>query len=338
MGQGPVRRIVGYALAGLLAVTTRAESQAAPVTASRPQEIAADTMLFAEGIAADTASGTLYVTSVHRRNVLVVAPSGATRWLWREGSASGGAGAVGSVMGAVFDGASGTLWLSTAKLPYMRSHGADDARVVAELLEVSARDGSILRRFALGDGGGTPGEIALAPDGSVLVSDGLRSQLYRLRPGAAVLETIRSAALRSPQGIAVRPDGAVAYVADWSRGILRWDLATDSILPVMTDDGRLLRGVDGLRWHEGALLAMQNGASPNRVLRVTLDAEGAALAALTVLDAPDPLEGELTVGVVLGDEFVYVASSAWPFWTEEGQRKADGRPLPPAVLRRLRLR
>lgn len=156
MGQGPVRRIVGYALAGLLAVTTRAESQAAPVTASRPQEIAADTMLFAEGIAADTASGTLYVTSVHRRNVLVVAPSGATRWLWREGSASGGAGAVGSVMGAVFDGASGTLWLSTAKLPYMRSHGADDARVVAELLEVSARDGSILRRFALGDGGGAP--------------------------------------------------------------------------------------------------------------------------------------------------------------------------------------
>lgn len=329
---------MGCALAGLLAVAPRAESQTAPVTASRPQAIAADTMFFAEGIAADPASGTLYVTSVHHRNVLVVSPSGATRWLWREESTSGGAATVGSVMGAVFDAVSGTLWLSTAKLPYMRSQGADDARVVAELLEVSARDGSILRRFPLGDGGGIPGEIALAPDGSVLVSDGLRSQLYRLRPGAAALETVRSAALRSPQGIAVRPDGAVAYVADWSRGILRWELATDSVVPVMTDDGRLLRGVDGLRWHEGALLAMQNGATPNRVLRVSLNADGGALATLTVLDAPDPLEGELTVGVVLGDEFVYVASSAWPFWTEDGQRKADGRALPAVVLRRLRLR
>jgi len=329
---------VGCALAGLLAVAARAESQSEPVTASRPQAIAADTMFFAEGIAADTAGGTLYVTSVHHRNVLVVAPSGATRWLWREGSENGEVAAVGSVMGAVFDDASGTLWLSTAKLPYMRSRGADDARVVAELLEVSARDGSIRRRFPLGDGGGIPGEIARAPDGSVLVSDGLRSQLYRLRPSAAALETIRSAALRSPQGIAVRPDGAVAYVADWSRGILRWDLATDSIVPVTTDDGRLLRGVDGLRWHEGALLAMQNGASPNRVLRVALGADGTALAALTVLDAPSPLEGELTVGVVLGDELVYVASSAWPFWTEDGQRKTDGRALPAVVLRRLRLR
>ncbi len=304
-----------------------------PTSASTADTVSRDTMFFAEGLAADRRSGTLYVTSIHHRNVLVLASGAAPRLLLSTAASAD----VGAVLGAAYDSTAGALWLTTARLPTMASRGPGDSAVRAELLLVDALTGQLRRRLVLGAGDGMPGEIAIAPDGAVLVSDGLHGLLYRLRPGAASLEIVRSAALRSPQGIAVRPDGAVAYVADWSRGILRWDLVTDSVVPVPTADGRLLRGVDGLRWHAGTLLGVQNGATPNRVVRVALDPEGTRLATLDVLDAPDPLEGEMTVGVVVDGAFVYVASSAWPFWTETGARRTEARPLPPVVLRRVPL-
>lgn len=138
--------------------------------------------------------------------------------------------------------------------------------------------------------------------------------------------------------LAVSPEGSIAYVADWSRGLLRWDFATDSITAVAASEGRLLRGVDGLRWHDGALMGIQNGATPNRVLRVSLGADGRSIAGLSVLDAPADLEGEMTVGVIPGREFIYVASSGWPFWNEDGTRKETARPLPPVVVRRFALK
>lgn len=318
------------ALSGFTARALLAQSTAAT---SGPQQVSADTTFFAEGLAVDARDGTLFVTSIHHRNVWIVPPAAPPHWLIPQAAATD----IGAVMGVVFDSLRASVWLSTAKLPTMAARGAADSLVHAELLEVRVRDGQLKRRLRLGDGKGIPGEIALAPDGTVLVSDAIQGLLYRLRPNAAQLETVRSAALRSPQGIAVRPDGRVAYVADWSRGILRWDLATDSLTAVTAEDGRLLRGVDGLRWHAGVLIGLQNGATPNRVLRVALDADGGRLAGLEVLDAPPALEGEMTVGVVAGRDFVYVSSSAWPFWTEEGQRRPDGRPLPPVVLRRLPL-
>ncbi|MBX3132028.1 MAG: hypothetical protein KF689_01415 [Gemmatimonadaceae bacterium] len=287
-----------------------------------------DTMFFAEGLAVDSRDGTLLVTSIRHRNVLVVPPTDAVRWLLGGIPAPG----VGAVLGAVLDTDRATLWLSTARLPHMAPRAGDDA-VTAELLELSYPDGAIRRRWRLGDGQGVPGEIALAPDGTVLVSDGVHGVLYRLRAGASAIEVVRSAALRSPQGIAVQPDGGAAYVADWSRGLMRWDLGTDSVTPVAAADGRTLRGVDGLRLHGGALLAIQNGATPNRVLRVRLAEDGRVIVGADVLDAPEALEGEMTVGAVLGDRFIYVASSAWPFWTEEGARRAPERALPPVVLR-----
>lgn len=312
------------------------------VAASRQGEavrvVHPDTTFFAEGLAADPRDGTLFITSVRQRDVLVVPAAGSVRWLLgpTATAATTGAASVGAVLGAVLDTARATLWLSTARLPHMAPRAGDD-NVVAELLALSYPDGAIRRRWTLGAGDGIPGEIALAPDGTVLVSDGVHGLLYRLRRGAEALEVVRSPLLRSPQGIAVLPDGRSAYIADWSRGLLRWDLRTDSLVAVPTSDGRALRGVDGLRIHGGAFLAIQNGATPNRVLRVRLSDDGNHIVDLSVLDAPASLEGEMTVGVVVGGRFVYVASSEWPFWGERGERLAPTRALPPVTLRSLPL-
>jgi len=101
--------------------------------------------------------------------------------------------------------------------------------------------------------------------------------------------------------------------------------------------GELLRGVDGLRRRGRDLIGVQNGAATPRVVRIRLSSDGRQLEEIITLDRPPKREGEPTVGVVLGDRYVYVASSAWPFWADDGTRKDDGRALPHVVLRELRL-
>lgn len=303
----------------------------APTGDSRARELSADTTFFPEGLDADPRDGTLYLTSLRHRNVLVVPRAGAARWLLDERVAGRAA-----IMGVALDAAQGVAWLSTAVLPFM-GRAPGDSALASELLRVRLQDGAILARHTLGDGKGIPGELTLANDGDVLVSDATLGQLYRLRAGMGTVEVIRHPLLRSPQGIAVMADGRVAVVADWSHGPLRWDLRTDAITALAVPEGAALLGIDGLRRWGTRLIGVQNGLRPMRVVAMELDAEAHRVLRVRTLDRPSDARGEFTVGALVGDRFVYVASSAWPFWMESGERNAAAGALPPVLVREVLL-
>lgn len=297
---------------------------------STPHQISADTLAFPEGIDVDPRTGTFYVTSLRHRTVLC----GTLEGSWSPCLQLHDGPRPAAIFGVAVDTARQLLWLTAAGLPRMEGYtSADTAR--AELLRVGLADGRIERRWRLGSGRGMPGELALTPAGEVLVSDGILGVLYRLRPDAETLAVVQSPLLRSPQGIAVSADGRVAWVADWSRGVLRWELATDALTPLALPTDSSLRGIDGLRRHGTQLIGVQNGTAPARIVALTLDAPGTAVIAATTLDAP-VFEGEPTVGTILEARFVYVSSSQWPFFSEQGVRTGT-RALPPVVLRVLPL-
>jgi hypothetical protein len=189
----------------------------------------------------------------------------------------------------------------------------------------------------LGTGTGTPGELTLTTSGEVLISDAVLGRIYRLRSDAGKIETIEHPLLRSPQGIASDERGEVAWVADWTHGLLRWNLATNEISALHTPDDVTLLGIDGLRRVIDRLIGVQNGISPPRIIEIRLDEKGSSVHTVRTLDRPSDLEGEPTVGAVLGDRYVYVASSAWPFWTDDGRRRANTGPLPLVVVREMPL-
>lgn len=320
-------RVALHLAALLLLVLTPTERVRAQVA----RALSADTTFFAEGLDVDSRTGALYVTSLHHRNVFVTVANGRLQALIKPSGAP-----IGGVFGVVLDTQRDIAWVAAAPVPFM-SPAPGDSLVRAELLRIALRDGRILGRWTLGDGTGMPGEIALAPDGSVFVSDGVKSVIHRLRVGATAIEIVRSSALRSPQGIAVDPTGATAWIADWSRGILRWDLGTDSITAVPGPEGTPIRGVDGLRAWRGELIGVQNGSYPPRVLALALATDGRRVERLRVLDLP-PTTGEATVGTVIGDRYIYVSSSQWPFWSEQGARKAAAGPLPSVTVREISLK
>lgn len=320
------------AAAALAATAQSAEPGPSSEPQSVPEILSADSSFFAEGLDIDPRDGSIYVTSVHHRNVYRRAADGALEAVIPPGRED-----IGAVFGVRVDTLRDWLWLTTASSVHMRD-AADSTRVRAALVALRLHDGAPVASYALGDGTGSPGDLALTPAGEVLVSDGIKGQLYRLRSVGGALEPIAASGLRSPQGIAVHPNGQEAWVADWSRGFFHWDLRDDVVLPVQTADGKSVRGVDGLtRAADGRLVGVLNAAARPLVVGVTLSPDG-----LRIVDA-QPLEylpegpGEPTVGVLTGAQFVFVASSAWRAWTETGTRKEPRLPLLPVTLRWLAL-
>jgi glyoxylase-like metal-dependent hydrolase (beta-lactamase superfamily II) len=309
--------------AGLGGAVAALRAALAPVPGSTTWRTTADTTLFPEGLTAD-GTGTLLVGGLRARTVSRVGANGLE-------AVFAGGDTIGAVVAIAAGHARDEVWVATAALPFAPPRPG--AQLTAEVLRVVR--GRIVERRTLGDGTGVPGEMTVAPDGTVLVSDGTRARLHRWRPGAAALEEVRDPLLRSPQGIAVAPSGRVAWVADWAHGLLRWDLSTDVLTPVAAPAGASFVGLDGLRWHRGKLVGVQNGVHPARVVAVTLDATGTRATAVRTLDR-QPYVGDITVGAIVGRDFRFVASSQWPWFDDDG-RRTDERPLPGVVVRALRL-
>ena len=58
-------------------------------------------------------------------------------------------------------------------------------------------------------------------------------------------------------------------------------------------------GCDGLAWDDGALVAVQNGVVPPRVVRFTLDSTWSGITRVELIDQNLPIADEPTAGVVV---------------------------------------
>lgn len=316
------------ALTTLLDTATVAalRAHAAPVATGHVLATVADTGFFAEGVDAHTASGTVYVASIHRRTIVA----------WHNGAIRDLALARDPRIGAVFgvrvapDGR--TLWCTTASHPNMQHTGADSV-VVPALVHVRVADGAVLDVIALPSGAPSrlPGDLTLVPDGSVLVSDSDGGALLHWHPTTRTWEAITDPRFRSLQGMAIAPDQRTAVIADWSHGLFRVDLRTRDVIRIADRANTTVLGIDGLTWHAGGVIGVQNGVEPARIVHVTFDAALRTVTAFTVLDRQAHLAPEPTIGTRLGNAYVYVANSQWNAYDANGQRRA-GTSLAPTRL------
>lgn len=288
----------------------------APVVRSRVAATLADSDYWPEGMDVDPQSRTVYVTSVRLGEVRAIDTAGRSRTVWpRPGAKSEGA-----ALAVRLDPRRDRLWLTVSAMPAWSGHVPGDSS--ASLVELPLGAGDI-RRWRLAPGNHTLGDVAVAANGDVLFSDSGEPVLYRLSPGTDSLRAYRHALFRSLQGIAIAPGGRDAYVADYSHGILRVRLDDGSVTRVSDAPGVTSLGIDGLNWGDNALIAVQNGVSPARIVRFDLSADGASITAARVLDRR-PDADEPTIGAVAADEFWYIGTSQWE------KRASDGKLLPNA--------
>ena len=303
----------------------------AGVSSTSPSRVVAtipDSTFWPEGVDYDPRAGRYYVASVRHRTIAEVSANGAVRELWPRDRAG-----MGAVLGVRVDTARGALWATTSGLRQMDGYVPADSAIAA-LLRIRIGDGAIEKRWDVPPTarGHVLGDLALAPNGDVYVTDSYEPVIYHLRASDDTFERITSPLFRSLQGVAPTPDGRSVFISDYSRGLLLLDVATGEVTRLDDALGTTSRGCDGIVLDaRGAIIAVQNGLSPARVVRFVVDSAKRRVLSATVLDQ-DARADEPTIGTIARGEFVYVANSQWEKHDEAGVRKAGTTLTAPVLL------
>ena len=151
--------------------------------------------------------------------------------------------------------------------------------------------------------------IAIGKGGQVFAADGLRNIIYRL-DGGTLKVMVENPKLTSIRGLAVSGDGKRLYFADYSLGVFGVDLGAGKGFDLgYQPDKLVLGGIDGMYWYDDALIIIENGMSPKRVMRLRLDKDGHAVERAMPLDAANPAFGLPTYGAIDGDSLYFIANS-----------------------------
>ena len=92
-------------------------------------------------------------------------------------------------------------------------------------------------------------------------------------------------------------------------------------------------GCDGLYWHSGDLVGVQNVTNPGRVIRIALGDQGTRISAITVLQSHhDPEFAEPTTGAIAGDALFVIANSYVGHFQPNRSIKDAGQLKPTAII------
>ncbi len=217
-----------------------------------------------------------------------------------------------SVFGMRHDG-DGQLWFASAAVPQLADRVEADAGRTG-LFRLDPATGRITARWLwpADDREHVFGDLDIDAHGRLYATDSLTGALVCYDPvrksGRALL---RAGTFNSPQGLVFAADGRTLFVADYTGGLFRVDVETLERTRLETPDTVSLYGVDGLYRHGNALIAIQNGIRPHRVVRLGLSADGRAVTTSRILAMNLPDFDEPTLGTIRGDKFFFVANSHW---------------------------
>lgn len=273
-----------------------------------------DKTLITEGLAYNAKKQTFYVGSVHQRKIVAVKNGVTTDF-------SSPADGLWSVLGMRVDIARGWLWVCTAAFPQMRGFEAKDKGKTG-IFKYDLRTGKLAKKYILPDGNHALGDILIGRDGAIFTTDSVSPVIYTIDPKRDELEEfVRSDSFASLQGLAFSNGDRDMFVADYSKGIFRVDMATKQIVQLKAGENVTLLGIDGLYSYRGKLIAIQNGITPHRV--VSFSVAGDRIDEFKTLESNHADFMEPTLGTLIGDDFYYVANSQCPLVNEKAELTVD---------------
>ena len=188
------------------------------------------------------------------------------------------------------------------------------------VVQYDLKDGHLTDRFAAPDAMQL-NDLAVAQDGTLYVTDSETGSLFRKKPEEKALTKFgATGALRGANGIALAPDGAL-YVT-LSTGIARVDTTSGEPTRLPQQDTVVTGGIDGLYWHDGDLIGIQNSTNPGRVIRIALTDKGMRIAGVTVLQSHHhPEFDEPTTGAIANGALHVIANSYVGHYQPDGTIK-----------------
>ena len=279
------------------------------------------TPFIAEGIARDSMTDRVFIASVASRRIVAIQNRQSRDFAHLPGDYSPFGIAV----------VKQKLWVTAGVVGQGAGHDGPSALIAFDL------SGKMIGTYPVPDEGRhVLGDLTIAPDGTVYISDGLDGSLYMLPPGSDALTRLGPPKLfKSPQGMAVSPDGKSLLVVDYALGLTKLDLATASFTPLKIPEGVNVKGIDGLaRMPDGSFLASQNGTKEPHILRLALSPDWSELLSTEVIAADDPAMADPSL-VLADDSGAYVVGVSQ--WGSFGATQTPIKPLQPWRIIKLEL-
>ena len=172
------------------------------------------------------------------------------------------------------------------------------------------KSGALLGRFSLQDDAKHGfNDLVVLRDGSVYVTDTAGNRVYHFDPKSKTFQALSlNRVMFQPNGIAVSDDQQSLFIAD-QFGILRFDLSSGHSAEIAPGPLGTLAGADGLYWHKGSLIAVQNGIGSPRIAAFQLSSDGLHVSKATVLEYRSMFTTLPTTGAIRGDNFYFIVNS-----------------------------
>jgi hypothetical protein len=249
--------------------------------------------LVPEGLAYDIQRNVFYLSSLNRRKIVEIG---------RDGKVSDFVPpdrfALLPVLGIRLNPNDGTVWADSF---------TDSGRT--ELLHFDST-GKLLGRYKP-EGSAKHGfnDLVIRKNGEVITTDSLADRVFRFDPAAKTFKALRlHRPLFYPNGIALSEDDHRLYVAD-SLGVVTVDLTSGESRDVDPGPKSTLAGIDGLYWHNGSLIGIQNGIGSPRIAAFHLSSDGHRVTRTTVLENRSNFSILPTTGAIRGSDFYFIVNS-----------------------------
>ncbi len=262
-----------------------------------------------EGIALDPKSGRTFVSTIVGRSILMAEENGEfTNFVHDDPRLR-------SLFSLAIDRRRNLLWVTSGTI---ENTPLDEGESPASGLYAFDLDtGKSAHAFDMSEHAKMLGDLTLGADGCLYASDGLGGAVFRFSANGRRWKKLETGnVFSSPQGIAFLGDSM--FVADYSTGLVRVDQKqkTAQLLPAPLNTS--LIGLDGLIAHKGKLIGIQNGASPMRIVQITLSEDQSAIAAVDVLLQNDKNMEDPTQGVIENDNLHFIGNAQWARFPTDG--------------------
>lgn len=283
--------------------------------------------LLTESIAYNSKTETFYVGSVHKRKIFSINKNNIVELFAESGEV-----AFGGVFGIKVDSRNNLLWACTGYIQQMNGYDEKE-KGISEIVKFDLTTKKILNKYRIETGEHLFGDLTLASNGDVYISDSRDNNIYLIQNGSDKIEPfLISDTFASLQGIDFSSDKKFLFAADYSMGVYKIDMDTKNISAIEIPNDLTDLGLDGLYFYKNSLIGIQNGVTPHRVIKMNLDKNYDSIDSWELIEANNEYFFEPTLGVLNGDDFYYIANSQWPNFKRDGS-VAEEKLQNPVVLK-----
>ena len=258
--------------------------------------------LIPEGITWDPVTGQFFVSSINKEKIVSVSEKGLESDFITPGRDS-----IMETLGMKVDETARRLWVVSNKKIDEFNYSA------VHIFNIDTRE--LLKKIIVrNESPQLFNDIALSSKGDAFITDSYTSRIYRVDSNLEKLDLFAGpdSLLKYVNGIAVSPDDSLLYAASGAR-IAIIDIKTGAISPIADPTGAGSKGIDGIVWYKGSLLAVVNTGdteSEMYVARYILSRNMKEIEEKIILDKGNPLFNLPTTCVIAGDELYCLGSTS----------------------------